>query len=51
VKGELEVEVAKDTLTRRLPLVVVGGSGPSLMGRNWITQLHVKLEEIHEVSL
>ena len=49
VKGELEVEVAKDTLTRRLPLVVVGGSGPSLMGRNWITQLHVKLEEIHEV--
>ena len=25
VKGELEVEVAKDTLTRRLPLVVVGG--------------------------
>ena len=49
MKGEQEVEVAKDTLARRLPLVVVGGSGPSLMGRNWITQLHVKLEEIHEV--
>ena len=33
--------------TTTLPLVVVKGDGPTLLGRNWLTQIRLNWNEIH----
>ena len=35
----------------KLPLLVVPGSGPSLLGRNWLKLIHLNWPEIKKVSL
>ena len=39
VMGEVNVEVDYNNQSKVLPLVVVDGDGPSLMGRNWLKQI------------
>ncbi len=36
VVGEMTVEVRYGMQIQQLPLVVVAGEGPSLLGRNWL---------------
>ena len=36
IAGEMDVKVQFEKLTKTLPLVIITGSGPSLLGRNWI---------------
>ena len=50
VLGEMEVKVVHENQMMTLPLVVVKGSGPSLIGRNWMTQLSVEWGTVHEVK-
>ena len=50
VLGEMEVKVVHEIQMMTLPLVVVKGSGPSLIGRNWMTQLSVEWGTVHEVK-
>ena len=42
VMGELLVQVAYKQQCERLPIVVVTGDGPSLLGRNWLK--HIRLD-------
>ena len=42
VVGTTDVHVAYEGQTATLPLVVVRGDGPTLMGRNWLGHIRVK---------
>ena len=37
VVGSVNVQVSYDGQTAQLPLVVVKGDGPTLLGRNWLS--------------
>lgn len=50
VIGSVEVNVAYKQQSARLPLLVVLGDGPSLLGRNWLSQLKLDWQEIHHLS-
>ena len=39
VVGELQVNVEYGEQTKRLRLIIVAGTGPSLMGRDWLQYL------------
>ena len=41
VVGELTVRVRHQDQQLELPLVIVAGSGPSLLGRDWLSQMHL----------
>lgn len=41
--GEADVEVSHEDKTVTLPLLVVGGNGPSLLGRDWLKHLNIDL--------
>ena len=45
--GSVEVDVAYQGQTAQLPLVVVKGGGPTLMGRNWLNKIVLNWNEIH----
>ena len=50
VKGALEVEVRQgDQQQRRLPLLVTKGNGPSLLGRDWLTELRLDWKNTYYV--
>uniref|UniRef100_A0AAQ4NRX0 Gypsy retrotransposon integrase-like protein 1 n=1 Tax=Gasterosteus aculeatus aculeatus TaxID=481459 RepID=A0AAQ4NRX0_GASAC len=49
VVGVAEVEVNYERQVKTLPLVVVKGTGPSLLGRGWLEALKLKWEEIKNV--
>ena len=42
VMGELNVEVQYGQQSKALPLLIVAGDGPSLLGRNWLE--HIRLD-------
>ena len=46
VLGQIVVTVTYREQSHRLPLLVVGGDGPSLLGRNWLYKLKVELEKL-----
>ena len=46
VKGELSVAVQSDSQVLTLPLLVVPGQGPSLLGRNWLHKLRLDWSNI-----
>ena len=50
VKGQLLVQVYYGQQTFDLTLVVVAGSGPSLLGRNWLQSIRLDWRAIHKAS-
>ena len=54
VVGTADVSVKYGSQIATLPLLVVKGEGPSLLGRNWLSELKLKWQEIfwlHNASL
>ena len=47
VVGTTEVKVAYEGQTATLPLVIVKGEGPTLLGRNWLSQIRLNWSKIH----
>ena len=47
VVGSLMVNVCHGNQTAQLPLVVVEGHGPSLLGRDWLAKLRLDWQAIH----
>ncbi|KAL1481112.1 hypothetical protein MTO96_050454 [Rhipicephalus appendiculatus] len=50
VKGQAEVPVEYNGRRKILPVVVVPGNKPALLGRDWIQDLDVDLNGIHTVQ-
>jgi hypothetical protein len=51
ILGVITVKVrARNGLQHNLPLMVVPGSGPSLLGRNWLGRLGLNWGEIHQLN-
>ena len=44
--GQVSVNVSYGGKCHRLPLLIVRGNGPSLLGRDWVSVLALKLEEL-----
>ena len=51
VIGEMEVRVQYRPQDHNLVLTVVAGSGPSLLGRNWLQNIQLNWREIRAVSI
>ncbi|UYV72333.1 K02A2.6-like [Cordylochernes scorpioides] len=51
VLGTLDVPVQYQNSTQTLPLMVVGGEGPSLCGRNWMEALGILPTQPYEVDM
>ena len=47
VVGSTDVQVVYQGQTAILPLVVVKGDGPTLLGRNWLTKIKLNWDKIH----
>ncbi|XP_028418795.1 uncharacterized protein K02A2.6-like [Dendronephthya gigantea] len=47
VLGEAEVQVGYESQRMKLPLLVVKGEGPPLLGRNWLAKLRLNWSVIH----
>ena len=45
VLGSIEIEMIYKEQSRCLPLLVVGGNGPTLLGRNWLVELKLERKE------
>ena len=45
-----EVEVCYEDKTAKLPLVVVSGNLPSLLGRDWIDKLNINITSVNKVE-
>ena len=48
--GTAHVEVEYEGQQERLPLLVVAGSGPTLLGRNWLRKLTLNWRDIYRMS-
>ncbi|GAA6080037.1 uncharacterized protein K02A2.6-like [Tachysurus ichikawai] len=49
VRGYIMIPVQYETQQVTLPLVIVKGSRPALIGRNWLKELHLNWEQIFTV--
>ena len=49
--GEITVQVTYGDQSKELPLVVVDGQGPSLLGRNWLNALKLNWQTIKALNL
>ena len=50
VLGSIQVEVTYKTQVKALPLLVVAGEGPSLLGRNWLMELRLDWHELYQIN-
>ena len=50
VVGMTKVKVQLDDQVDELPLVVVSGKGPSLLGRDWLLKLRLDWNRLHQVQ-
>ena len=50
VMGSMEVEVKYKSQEARMPLLLVTGEGPSLLGRDWLQQIQLDWREIHSLQ-
>lgn len=50
VLGSVQVVVRHKGTVKELPVVVVPGIGPNLLGRGWIKELGMKWEAIHKIQ-
>ena len=48
--GQLMVKVTYGQQNKHLPLLVVQGEGPSLLGRNWLTDIKLNWKEIGTIA-
>ena len=48
--GSTDVQVSYEGQTAQLPLVVVKGEGPTLLGRNWLSKIRLNWSKIHHTS-
>ena len=46
VKGQLTVDVGYGEQANKLPLLVVEGKGPSLLGRDWLLEIRIDWQEL-----
>jgi hypothetical protein len=51
VLGEMNASVTYGSQRKELPLLVVEGHGPNLLGRDWLLQLRLNWREIASTSL
>ena len=51
VLGEFDVEVMYHDHSVTLPLVVIQGSGPSLLGRNWLHHIRLDWQSIKQLKM
>ena len=49
-KGEVEVKVAHNGQETKVPLLVVEGGGPPLIGRNWLEKIKLDLAQIKQLK-
>ena len=49
-KGCIEVNVKYQSQEKQLPLVVVAGERPSLLGRNWLAHIKLDWPSFHNVQ-
>ena len=49
VVGFCKVNVHYETQTMVMPLLIVAGSGPTLMGRDWLSRIRLNWHKIHHV--
>ena len=47
VLGSIQIEVTYKTQVKALPLLIVAGEGPSLLGRNWLMELRLDWHELY----
>ena len=50
VLGAISVPVKHHSKSFNLPLLVVDGQGPSLLGRDWLEQLQMSSLDINQVT-
>ncbi|XP_043080595.1 uncharacterized protein K02A2.6-like [Puntigrus tetrazona] len=50
VLGSTQVEVAYNSTMKTLPVIVVPGMGPNLLGRGWIKELGINWEALHRIQ-
>ena len=50
VVGSREVNINYQGQMARLPLLIVAGTGPTLMGRDWLSQIRVNWQKIHHAG-
>ena len=48
--GTADVEVKHNNRTVSLPLIVTRGSGPTLLGHNWLTTLRLDWQHVFQVK-
>ena len=51
IKGECEVIVKHGEQSAKVRLLIVHGSGPNLMGRDWLQVIRLNWAELHSVSM
>lgn len=51
VLRSISVTTQSEICTCTLPLLEVEGGGPSLIGQNWFTELHLDWKAVHAISL
>ena len=50
VLGVVNVNVSFQEQHKQLQLLVVGGDGPSLLGRDWLSKIKLNWEELHHID-
>ena len=50
VVGQAEVKVQYGEQELQLPLIVVGGKGPSLFGRDWLARIQLDWKKFHTIQ-
>ena len=50
-KGQIRVNVKKGTICTRLPLVVMEGRGPPLLGRNWLSKVPIDWHDVKQLTV
>ena len=51
LRGQISVKVKKGETVVQLPLLVVEGQGPPLMGRNWLSKVPINWYHIKELTV
>lgn len=50
VEGMVRVTVTHRNVSKMLPVIVVAGSGPNLLGRSWLQDLAMEVHTVHQVE-